>query len=163
MAFGRAADGVEFWRPGPHRFAPARVSPMLLITSRSDLEALIAVRTRDVEHLLAAGDWDGAYYLAGYLVEYALKICIVKRLMASDAYPGRNDTASYYTHDFVKLRRLAALDDAMDADPSMEEPWDSVTAWNEGARYKLGTTEDTARKFFNSITGEVLPWIRTHS
>ena len=35
------------------------------------------LRLREAKLLLDAKDWDGAYYLAGYAVEFALKIRII--------------------------------------------------------------------------------------
>jgi HEPN domain-containing protein len=46
---------------------------------RKDLQALSNVRLKEAKALLGAGLWDGAYYLAGYAVECALKACIAKQ------------------------------------------------------------------------------------
>jgi hypothetical protein len=43
---------------------------------RSQLRQLAADRILDAEHLLSGGRFSGAYYLAGYSVECALKACI---------------------------------------------------------------------------------------
>lgn len=45
---------------------------------RKDFQDLAMVRVREAEMLLAAGLFDGAYYLAGLAVECALKACIAK-------------------------------------------------------------------------------------
>lgn len=54
---------------------------MTVVTSRSDFEKLIELRLREAKLLLVAKEWDGAYYLAGYAVEFALKIKIIAHLM----------------------------------------------------------------------------------
>jgi hypothetical protein len=45
---------------------------------RSEFQQLSVVRIRDAAALLAAGQFDGSYYLGGFAVEAALKGCIAK-------------------------------------------------------------------------------------
>ena len=45
---------------------------------RKDLQTLSRVRLKEATSLLNLGFYDGAYYLAGYAVECALKACIAK-------------------------------------------------------------------------------------
>ena len=51
--------------------------------SRSDFQWLAKTRIREAKALLDNGLFDGAYYLAGYAVECALKACIVKKIRKS--------------------------------------------------------------------------------
>src|SRR5437588_13131410 len=60
---------------------------MTVVTSRSDFEKLMDLRLKEAKLLLDQKDWDGAYYLAGYAVEFALKIRIISQLMKSDSFP----------------------------------------------------------------------------
>jgi HEPN domain-containing protein len=53
--------------------------------SRADFQQLADVRLKEAKALLDLGMWDGAYYLAGYAVEVALKACIIKIVMATSA------------------------------------------------------------------------------
>jgi HEPN domain-containing protein len=46
--------------------------------NRKDLQFLARARLTEARALLDAGHPDGAYYLAGYAVECALKACIAK-------------------------------------------------------------------------------------
>ena len=55
--------------------------------TRADFQQLADLRLAKANALLDLGMWDGACYLARYAVEGALKACIVKRLMATDALP----------------------------------------------------------------------------
>jgi HEPN domain-containing protein len=55
--------------------------------NRTEFQSLAEVRIREAKALLDAGLWDGAYYLAGYAVECALKACIAKRTRAEDFPP----------------------------------------------------------------------------
>ncbi len=55
--------------------------------NRIDLQQLARARLREAEALLNAGEWSGAYYLAGYAVECGLKACIAK-LTGLARFPG---------------------------------------------------------------------------
>jgi len=46
--------------------------------NRRDLQALSRIRLTEAKALLRLGHYDGAYYLAGYAAECALKACIAK-------------------------------------------------------------------------------------
>jgi HEPN domain-containing protein len=58
-----------------------------LIETRAEFQQLAHARLEESKALPDLGRWDGAYYLAGYTVELALKACIIKTLMATDAFP----------------------------------------------------------------------------
>jgi hypothetical protein len=79
------------------------------IETQADFQRLSSERLEEAEALLALGKWGGAYYLAGYAVELALKSCVIKRLMATDAFPGKDFSRECYTHDLGKLVGLAGL------------------------------------------------------
>ena len=57
-----------------------------LIETQAEFQRLADERVEEARALLAVGKWGGAYYLAGYGVELALKSCIIKHLMATDAF-----------------------------------------------------------------------------
>ena len=52
--------------------------------NRQDFQALARVRLEEAKALRDAGRPAGAYYLAGYTVECALKACIAKRTREHD-------------------------------------------------------------------------------
>ena len=62
---------------------------MTVVTSRTDFVRLLDLRLQEAKALLERNDWDGAYYLAGYAVEFALKIRIIGQLMASNSFPDK--------------------------------------------------------------------------
>lgn len=66
-------NGLKNW------YGKGWLADMTVVTSRLDFEALMVLRMDEAKHLLALSDWDGAYYLAGYAVEFALKIRIRNR------------------------------------------------------------------------------------
>jgi hypothetical protein len=79
---------------------------------RSDLQALSRIRATEAKALLGLGLFDGAYYLAGYAVECALKACIAKGTRRFE-FPDKRRVDSSYTHDLELLMRLANLDESL--------------------------------------------------
>jgi HEPN domain-containing protein len=135
--------------------------------NRTEFQQLAEVRVKEAEALLAAGRWDGAYYLAGYAVECGLKACIAKLTKAED-FPDKKFAADCFTHDIEQLVRLAGLKPAIDAetkaDPQLALNWGVVKDWSESRRYDR-TPEPEARKLVEAITDPthgVLPWLMKH-
>lgn|GEM_PF-29722 len=79
------------------------------VVTRADFQQLAEVRLQEAKALLDLGLWDGAYYLAGYAVEVALKACIIKKVMATDAFLEKKFSENCWTHDIEKLVVLAGL------------------------------------------------------
>ncbi|HEY1191530.1 MAG TPA: HEPN domain-containing protein [Gemmata sp.] len=132
--------------------------------NRAEFQDLAEMRIDEAGVLLAAGKWAGAYYLAGYAVECALKACIAKLTKAED-FPPR-ETREYYTHDITKLMKTAELEGdwkaRVGADPGFKTYWEGCEAWEEGSRYER-PTEAQARDLYQAITDPangVLQWIR---
>jgi hypothetical protein len=94
--------------------------------------------------LLAAGLYDGAYYLEGYAVECALKACIAKATWRSE-FPDKGKVNASHTHDLRELVRIAELDDARRSlaklDPEFGNNWDATEAWSEQSRYQRNRRE----------------------
>ena len=133
---------------------------MTVVTSRSDFEKLMALRMKEARLLLDQKDWDGAYYLAGYAVEFALKIRIIAHLMKSDSFPDKKLAEQFYKHELTLLRKLAGLDDEMNKDLAVSPQWDIVKDWTEQSRYALGKTDQEATDLYEAIEKGVLPWIK---
>jgi HEPN domain-containing protein len=138
-----------------------------LIETRAEFQELAGVRLEEAKSLLDLGKWGGAYYLAGYAVELALKACIIKTLMATDAFPDKKFSENCYTHTIEKLVGLAKLVDArktaMDADPDLQTNWAEARDWSEEKRYhRIDKAE--AEAIYTAIADSahgVLPWIKT--
>ena len=79
--------------------------------------------------MLSLGLHDGAYYLAGYAVECALKACIAKETKRHE-FPDKRRVDASYTHtlrDLVKVARLeVAHRDRSRVDPEFRKNWDTV-------------------------------------
>ena len=131
--------------------------------TRADWEKLTDMRIREAKILLDAGEWDGAYHLAGYAVECALKVCIIKRLNTSDLWPPKQFTVDCYTHDLQLLIRLADLEVAINGAGPVTGLWGQVANWGELSRYEHGKTLIDVQQFYNAITDPkdgVLQWIK---
>ena len=133
--------------------------------NKAQLQQLSDLRLREAKALLAAGFSEGAYYLAGYSVECALKACIAKRTREHD-FPEKKLVNDSHTHDLGKLLQLAELrvelDAAVQADPSMTPKLDAILDWSEASRYDRKTLEE-ATDLLEAIDekGGLLPWIRS--
>lgn len=133
---------------------------MTVVTSRSDFEKLMDLRLKEAKLLLDQKDWDGAYYLAGYAVEFALKIRIIAQLMKSNSFPDKKLAENFYKHELTLLRKLSELDDEMDKDAAVSPQWDIVKDWSEQTRYMFGKSEKEATDLYDAIEKGVLPWIK---
>jgi hypothetical protein len=134
--------------------------------TREDLQKLAAIRLKEAKLLLAANAPDGAYYLAGYAVECALKACIAKSTERHD-FPDLDRARGSYTHDAKKLIAVAGLKSAFDTAMRQSEfswRWEIVIKWNEESRYgshSLQEALDLIEAIENRKHG-ILQWLRKH-
>jgi HEPN domain-containing protein len=61
--------------------------------NREDLKRLSLIRIREAHVLLKASEYSGAYYLAGYSLECALKACTAKSVQRFD-FPDKDRRAT---------------------------------------------------------------------
>jgi HEPN domain-containing protein len=105
---------------------------------RRNLRASSRVRLAEARALLKAGLPDGAYYLAGYAVECALKACIARATQRYES-PEKKRVNASHTHDLGELVKVAELQDeqlaAAHADPLFRKYWNDVREWSEQSRY----------------------------
>jgi len=132
--------------------------------NRIGFQEIAGIRLRESKALLDAGFPDGAYYMAGYAVECALKACIAKRTQEHD-FPEK-DSHKYYSHDLENLFGLAKLnnewDEAKRANPALNANWIIVRNWSEISRYDRKTVVDATGllKAIEDQTGGLLPWVQ---
>ena len=134
--------------------------------NRTEFQQLSRVRQREARVLLKAGQTLGAYYLAGYAVECALKACIAKQTRRHD-FPNRERTKSAYTHDLERLVRAAGLERdfarARSSNAALEVNWALVKDWNETSRYKSSIGMPDAKDLLSACVARksgILSWIR---
>lgn len=133
---------------------------MTVVTSRAVFENLIELRMEEAKLLLDQKYWDGAYYLAGYAVEYALKVRMISQLMKSNSFPEKKLAENFYKHELPLLLKSAGLDAEMDNDAAVRTQWAIVKDWTEQTRYQIGKTETEATDLYEAIEKGVLPWIK---
>ena len=108
--------------------------------SKSDLEKLSETRLREAGLLLENKLYSGAYYIAGYSVELALKACIAKNFRAN-VMPDIGVVTKLYIHDLEKLIKFAGLEQKLLYDrknnPTFDKNWMVVNDWSEEARYEI--------------------------
>jgi HEPN domain-containing protein len=113
------------------------------------------------------GLYDGAYYLAGYAVECALKACIAKETRRHQ-FPDKKRVDLSHSHDLLQLIRVAGLEDQhrerVRSDPDFETNWEVVRRWSEQSRYRRHSHE-SAQALLVAISERrhgVITWIRLH-
>ena len=133
--------------------------------NRADFQQLADIRIEEAAALLAAQKWDGAYYLAGYAVECALKACIAKLTSEFD-FPDKRFAEKCFTHDLERLLDCADPDDQlktdMKTDPIRLRHWKTTILWEEASRYERKPQAE-AEMLYNAITDPthgVLTWLK---
>jgi hypothetical protein len=135
--------------------------------NREILQQLSEQHLGDAQVLFERKRWPGAYYLAGYSVECALKACIAKLTKAHD-FPHK-DSSKVFTHKFDILVGLAELEtvriEKCKTSRSFDLYWAHVGKWSEESRYDSTRGEQEAYDMIRAISDNqegVLPWIKLH-
>lgn len=133
--------------------------------NRKELQNLAELRLREARALFRLRHYSGAYYLAGYAVECALKACIAKQTRRYD-FPDKKTTNASYTHDLGGLVVTAKLDAGFlqrsNQDDIFKANWDLVKMWSEESRYRV-TDRAACGALLDAIMEEqhgVLPWLK---
>lgn len=133
---------------------------------RNDLRRLSRLRIRDARLLLRGGSFQGAYYLAGYAVECALKACVARQFQQHDI-PDRKLVNDVYSHDLDRLLDLAGLRSALQQDvaahPPLQTNWHVVKDWRETARYEPSITGQETQHLYSACAARrdgILGWLR---
>jgi len=138
---------------------------------RKRFQALAKARLKDAKALLGRKRWSGAYYFCGYVVECALKSCLLRHLGESGAVFGDQDylkkLAGCWTHDLVRLVNLAGLDAefgaARGANAALNDFWTVTKEWEETSRYEE-KTEAEAKRLYEAVSHNpdgVFRWIQS--
>jgi HEPN domain-containing protein len=134
--------------------------------TRKDFQRLAELRAKEAATLAKTGSQQGAYYLAGFAIECALKACIAKKTRRHDFPADKDYAGKVYTHNLEQLLKLAHLDTQLNEDvenrPQLAVNWDVVRRWNVDSRYE--TSKLSGREMIlatNSADG-VLQWIKLY-
>ena len=135
--------------------------------NRKELQFLAQTRLAEAKKLLETGFPDGAYYLAGYAVELALKACIAKETRRHD-FPDKKTVDASYTHSLKDLVRVANLEVArreeVKKDSFFRAHWELVVEWSEHSRYQKHSSQ-MAQELVAAIGDPkhgVFAWIKRH-
>jgi len=131
---------------------------------RKDFKMLAELRAEESRILLAKGKQQGAYYLAGYAVECALKACIAKKTRRYEFPPKKSYVEKIYQHNLDGLVNAAGLDaelkNEISANLAFAANWTTVKDWTAETRYR--TSGLNGKDMYNAVVGAdgVLPWIK---
>jgi hypothetical protein len=133
----------------------------------ADLRGICQTRLREAKLLFREGEYSGAYYLAGYVIECAFKVCITKGFKKYEM-PDKKLVSDSHTHNLELLAKLAGLDGALAQegtnDPDFQINWNLIRDWTEAARYRYWTKGDAEEilKAIGDRNHGVLRWIKQH-
>ena len=105
--------------------------------NRADFKKLALTRLDDAKLLLKNRRHSAAYYVAGYVVECALKACLAKRARRHE-FPPKPDVVRnfYYTHDLQDLAEASGLLEYLEKGRSnLVTYWTTVKDWTGASRY----------------------------
>lgn len=135
--------------------------------NRKDLQILARTRLREAKALLTLGLNDGAFYLAGYSVECALKACIAKATQKHE-FPDRRKAEASHTHSLKDLVRVAGLEreclEQAKIDLEFRNKWNLVQSWSEQSRYSKHD-QNIAKALIDAIDNRhhgVLAWVKRY-
>ena len=123
--------------------------------NRLDFQKLAEARLLDAKALFEGKRFDAAYYLAGYVVECALKACAAK-LTREHYFPPKN-TGILYRHNLEDLVKASGIGESFskdrDSDTLLDQYWEFVKDWKSDSRYELRDehAEVTARTMLSAI------------
>lgn len=136
--------------------------------NKSDLQSLVDIRVSEATTLIKSNNFHGAYYLAGYALECAIKACIAKKVQQYD-FPNKKLAEDSYSHDLQKLIGAAGLKQELENKENSDEDfklnWAVAKDWSEQARYDHNIEEKSANDLYRAVTEErygVLAWLKTY-
>ncbi len=134
--------------------------------NRNELQKLAEMRYTEAKTLLQAGCYQGAYYLAGYAIECALKACIAKQIVQYE-FPDRVLANNAWSHNLERLIGTAELEYrfriARRKNQVLEANWSVVKDWNESSRYDITISKAKAGDLFQAGFAKddgILGWIK---
>ena len=131
---------------------------------RATFQQLAELRLTEARLLLANGLSSGAYYLAGYAIECALKAKIAADFRENEI-PELKRVQNIYTHDLSALLGLANLREQLDSEretnPGLYQRWTTIKDWSEKVRYVV-STEASASAILEAVGGDegLLQWLQ---
>ncbi|NOT00086.1 MAG: HEPN domain-containing protein [Phycisphaerales bacterium] len=124
------------------------------------------VRLDDAKVLLANERFSAAFYLAGYVVECALKACIAGHTRQYE-FPDKKRAEKSHTHKVRDLAVVAQLPTDVDfeKDRTLREYWQMIsTRWSETCRYenRWRTEAEALLEAVDDPNHGVLQWLQKY-
>ncbi|EGQ9765569.1 hypothetical protein ACSVUS_004840 [Vibrio alginolyticus] len=136
--------------------------------NKNDFESLVEIRLKEAKLLLDGGSPQGAYYLAGYALEAALKASICMQVKEND-FPDKKLAVACHTHNLKDLIGVAGLKQKLTEKENQDEEfkvnWAVAKDWSETTRYETDIDEIKANDLYEAITDEdsgVLVWLKNY-
>jgi len=132
--------------------------------TRREFQRLADLRAEEAGVLVRNRKQQGAYYLAGYAVECALKACIARATKRYEFPPKPEYVRKLYVHDLDKLLQLAGIDLQLENDmrtnTALANNWNVVKVWDDKTRYVASGLK--GRDMYQALIGPdgVLTWIK---
>jgi len=136
--------------------------------NRTEFQELSRLRLAEASALLAGNQASGAYYLAGYAVECALKACIAKQTQAEDFPLSPEEARNVYVHDLKRLVKAADLETELASEQSRSATfgryWTTTVKWDEASRYSVWSLADAngLLRAIDDPTEGVMQWLQRH-
>ncbi len=109
--------------------------------NRAGFKQLAQCRLEEAEVLLRNRKFSGAYYLAGYSIECALKARLARQTKLHDFPPEPAFVREIYSHDLKQLLSKANLVKIFDREKGRDLQfgvnWTVVSEWTAKSRYEL--------------------------
>lgn len=138
------------------------------MVTRSELKKLTVRRLKDAHVLMKGRRYESAYYLAGYVVEHAIKACIAGQFRRN-TIPDRRLVNDTFSHDLENLLRTAGLYQELQNDvalvPGLGSSWSVVKDWRPDVRYSTEKSKLDARDLIDAIENPndgILQWLTQH-
>lgn len=113
--------------------------------NKSTAKILSESRIREAKILFYNKEFAGAYYLAGYSVELALK-SVICRTFKSETFPDKQFVNKIHTHKLDDLMKLSGLTVEFENDqkniPELATFWTIATKWTEMSRYEIKSEQE---------------------
>jgi HEPN domain-containing protein len=123
--------------------------------NRADFRQLAQCRLEEAEVLFKSRKFSGAYYLAGYSIECALKARIARQTKQHDFPPEPNLVREIYSHDLEQLLKKAKLLEIFDRekarDAQLRAYWNTIKDWTVNSRYQL-QSQKKARDIVKAVS-----------
>lgn len=123
--------------------------------NRADFKQLTQCRLEEAEVLLRNRKFSGAYYLAGYSIECAIKARLARQTKQYDFPPEPNLVRDIYSHNLQQLLDKANLQKVFEQekarDPEFAINWNVIKDWTEKSRYQL-QSQKKARAILKAVS-----------